>query len=96
MPAEQHSSSSHHARIHIGAERVVLDELAARLDHVAHQLGEDVVGVNLLDLQQRALVGIECGLPELARVNFAESFIAFALPPCPLRMSNRLSNDSVA
>src|ERR1700687_3343013 len=37
--------------IHIGAERIVLDEFAARLDHVAHQLGEDVVGlVNLLDL----------------------------------------------
>ena len=30
---------------------LVLDEFAARLDHVAHQLGEDVVGlVDLLDL----------------------------------------------
>src|SRR5215471_11655777 len=27
--------------IHIRAERIVLDEFAARLDHVAHQLGED-------------------------------------------------------
>src|SRR5512139_463065 len=48
-----------------GAERVFLDEVAPRLDHVAHQLGEDVVGlVDLLDLhlQERAHVGIQRGL----------------------------------
>src|SRR4051794_27546756 len=33
------------------AQRMFLDEVAARLDHLAHQLGEDVVGlVDLLDL----------------------------------------------
>lgn len=33
------------------AQRMFLDEVAARLDHVAHQLGEDVVGlVDLFDL----------------------------------------------
>ncbi len=25
--------------------RIILDEFAARFDHVAHQLGEDVVGL---------------------------------------------------
>jgi hypothetical protein len=39
------------SHVDIGAKRVVLNELAPRLDHIAHQLGEDVVGlVDLLDL----------------------------------------------
>ena len=40
------------------AQRIVLDEFASRLDHVAHQLSEDVVGfVDFLDLhlQQRSV-----------------------------------------
>src|SRR5207237_6755943 len=38
------------SHVDAGRERVLLDELAARLDDVAHQLGEDVVGlVDLLD-----------------------------------------------
>jgi predicted nucleic acid-binding protein len=40
--------------LHVDArrERVVLDEVAARLDQLAHQLGEDVVGVvDVLHLQ---------------------------------------------
>src|SRR5688500_14442582 len=42
-------------------ERVLLDELAPRLDHVAHERREDVPGlVRLLDrdLEQRALGGV--------------------------------------
>ncbi len=57
------ASGSH---VHIRAQRIVLDEFAARLHHVAHQLGEDVVGlVDFLDLdlQQRALVGVQRGFP---------------------------------
>src|SRR5205814_3340965 len=76
----RHQSRGSH--IHVGAERIVLDELAARLDHVAHQLGKDVVGlVDLLDLhlQQLARIGIERGLPKLFRVHFAETFIALQL-----------------
>src|ERR1700760_4031079 len=66
------------SHVDVGAERIVLDELAARFNHVAHQLGEDVVGlVNLLDLhlQQRARIDIERGFPELLRIHLAESFV---------------------
>src|SRR5687767_4900578 len=67
--------------LHVDAsrQRVVLDELAARLDQVAHQLGEDVVGlVDLLDLhlQQRARIDVQRGLPQLLRVHLAETFVA--------------------
>ena len=46
-------------------ERVFLDELAARFDHVAHQPGEDLVGdvgVLDLDLEEEADPGVERGL----------------------------------
>src|SRR5947208_3247038 len=65
--------------VDVGVQRIVLDEFAARFDHVAHQLREDVVGlVDFLDLhlQQRALVGVERGFPELAGVHLAEAFVA--------------------
>src|SRR5882724_2836849 len=67
------------SHVDVGAERIILDEFAARLDHVTHQLGEDVVGlVDLLDLdlQERALVGVERGGPELFRIHLAEAFVA--------------------
>src|SRR5690606_39818502 len=70
--------SRRHARPHLSAhtasgvaasdievgdvQRVVLDELAARLDDVAHQAGEDLVGhvgILDLDLQQGAVLGID-------------------------------------
>lgn len=56
------------------AQRVVLDEIAAGLDQVAHQGGEDLVGfVDLvdLDLEQGAGIGVERGFPELGGVHFA-------------------------
>ena len=34
-----------HSDVHRRVERVVLDEFAARLDHIAHQLGEQLVGL---------------------------------------------------
>src|ERR1700674_4275523 len=70
------SSPSH---VHPGGERVLLDEVAAGLDQLAHQLGKDVVGlVDLLDLhlQERAGVDVERRLPQLARVHLAESLVA--------------------
>src|SRR4029079_945917 len=60
-------------------QRVVLDENAARLDFVAHQAAEKIVGVvGLLDLdlQQRARFRIERGFPELVGIHFAEAFVA--------------------
>src|ERR1044071_9255786 len=63
-------------------ERVFFDELAARLDEVAHQLGEDAVGgLHLLDLhlEQVALGGIHCRLPQLLGVHLSQSLVALDL-----------------
>src|SRR6476659_4742821 len=60
-------------------ERVLLDELAARLDLVAHEDGEDVVcGDRVLDahLQELALRGIHRRLPELFRIHLPEPLVA--------------------
>ena len=49
-------------------QRVLLDELAARFHHVAHQLGKDVIGLGQiidLHLQQRPRLGVEGGFPQL-------------------------------
>src|SRR6185295_14853187 len=54
------------------AERVRLDERAARLDFVAHQLGEDLVGGDAvldLHLEQAPHAGIHGGLPELLGIH---------------------------
>jgi hypothetical protein len=70
------------SHIHIRAKRIILDEFAAGLDHIAHQLGEDVVGlVDLLDLhlQEGTFIGVERGLPELIRVHLAETFVTLKL-----------------
>src|SRR3954467_2008 len=61
------------------AEGIVLDELAARLDDIAHQAGENLVGdVGLSDFdpKQRAVGGVERGLPQLLGVHFAKTFVA--------------------
>src|SRR5271167_924969 len=78
----RYNGDSARSHIHIGGQRIVLDEFTARFDDVAHQLGEDVVGlVDLLDLhlQERALVGVKRGFPELARIHLTEAFIALQL-----------------
>ena len=61
------------------AQRIVLDELAARLDHVAHQPREDLVGdVGLRDFdpKQRAVGRIERRFPQLLGVHFAKTLVA--------------------
>ena len=71
---------------------MLLDEVAARLDHVAHQLGEDVVGlVDLLDLhlKQRAHVDVQRGFPELSRVHLAKTFIALQRDALARRIGDR-------
>src|SRR6266478_5922246 len=60
-------------------QRIVLDEVAARLDHVAHQGREDLVGfVGMvdLDLQEHARLGIARGLPQLVRIHLAQALVA--------------------
>src|SRR5215218_5133079 len=61
------------------AQSIVLDELAAGLDDVAHQAREDLVGdVRLgdLDPQQRTVRRVERGLPQLLRVHLAQTLVA--------------------
>src|SRR5829696_1320663 len=61
------------------AQRVRLNELAPRLHLVAHQLGEDVVGlVGLanLYLQERADVRVERRFPELVGIHLAQALVA--------------------
>ena len=60
-------------------ERVVFDELSARLDLVAHQRGEHLIGFGVIfrtHLQQRAPVRIHRRRPQLLRVHLTEALIA--------------------
>src|SRR6185312_6142427 len=60
-------------------QRVLLNERSPGLDLVAHEDGEDGVGVDVvLDLhaQQAALGGVHGGFPELRRVHLAATFVA--------------------
>jgi len=50
----------------LDVEGVLLDELAPRFDDIAHQLGEDIVGLGEivdLDLKQIARLRVQCRLP---------------------------------
>src|ERR1700722_12187064 len=75
------------------AQRILLDELAARLDNIAHELDEDVVGlVDLadLDLQQRARLAIESRLPELVLVHLSQALVALESDALASRGVDRL------
>ena len=79
------------SHVHIGAERIVLDEFAARFDHVAHQLGEDVVGlVDLLDLAPAAASARWCRawFPRAGSGSSRRGLCSAAAPrPCGRRRS---------
>jgi len=68
------------SHVQIGhVQRIFLDEIAARLDDVAHQASEDLVGeVSLgdFDPEQRTVRRVERGLPELVGVHLAEALVA--------------------
>src|SRR5213594_3043844 len=67
-------------------QRVLLDELPARLDGVAHEHREHRVGADGIlhrDLEERARLGVHRGVRELFRVHFAEAFV-------PLKRGARL------
>ncbi|KPP82062.1 MAG: hypothetical protein HLUCCA04_04870 [Oceanicaulis sp. HLUCCA04] len=71
-------------RIHLGFEGELLDELAARLHHIAHQLGEEIisrVGFLHRDPEKRARIRIERGFPELAGIHLSKTFIALDFHP---------------
>ena len=60
-------------------ERVALDEVAARIDNVAHERAEDLVGlVGMIDphLEKDPPVGVERRLPELLGVHLAQALVA--------------------
>src|SRR4051794_32519475 len=59
-------------------ERVRLDELAARLDLIAHERREDLVrgvGIRELYLEQGAGLRVHRGCPELLRVHLTETLV---------------------
>src|SRR6185503_15128282 len=58
---------------------VLLDELPARLDGVAHQHREHLIGADGVfhrDLEERARVGLHSRVRELLRVHLAETLVA--------------------
>ena len=55
-------------------ERVLLDKLSARFNHVAHKFGKEIISLRHivnLDLQKRARLWIKRRLPKLIRVHFS-------------------------
>src|SRR6185369_13123875 len=61
------------------AEGIILNELAARFDDVAHQAREDLVGdigLRDFDAEQRAVRRIERRFPQLLGVHFAKTLVA--------------------
>src|SRR5687767_5790610 len=70
------SASNQRSNIEIPhVERVVFDELSARLDLVAHQRGEHLIGFGVIfgaHLQQRASLWIHRCRPQLLGIHFAE------------------------
>src|SRR5690554_4054983 len=68
------------------AARVRLDELAPRLDGVAHQRREDHVGFGHVldaDFEERPRLRIHRRLPELLRVHLTEALVALDLEAFP-------------
>src|SRR5262249_40808632 len=63
-------------------QRIIFNEPSARLDLIAHEDGEDFVGLDRVvdpDLQERAFFGVHRRLPQLLRVHFAQAFVALNL-----------------
>src|SRR5439155_14840359 len=61
-------------------ERVLFDERAPKLDVLAHEHGEELVGaarrVLVADLEERARVGVHRRGPELLGIHLAEALVA--------------------
>src|SRR5262245_11935098 len=60
-------------------QRVLLDEIAAGFDGIAHEDGEHLVGADGIfhgDLEERARLRVHRRLPELLRIHLAEALVA--------------------
>ena len=70
------------ARLHVevsDVERVVFDELAARLDLIAHQCREHLVRLGVVlgaNLEQRPILGVHRRHPERIRVHLTQALVA--------------------
>lgn len=66
---------THRSKIEVfNRQGVLLDELATRLHHIAHQLGKDVIRIGQIThlyLQQGAGFMVQRGFPQLIGVHFA-------------------------
>src|SRR5262249_21815163 len=63
----------------LDVERVVLDELSSRLDCIAHQDGEHLIGLDDvvdLNVENRSRLRIQRGLPKLGWVHLAQPLVA--------------------
>ena len=72
-------------------ECIFLNELAARLNHIAHQFDENIVSLNaFLDahLQQGTRIAIKGRFPKLLRIHFSEAFVALHLADALLARSH--------
>src|SRR5689334_13087211 len=80
MPSPINLTAEWFLDVEVGnAQRIVLDELAAGLDDVAHEASEDLVGnVGLCDFdpQKGAVCRVERGLPQLLGVHLAKALVA--------------------
>ena len=68
--------------VDVGVGGILLDELATGLYVVAHQHGEDLVGLGGVldgDLLQQTVLGIHGGLPELLGVHLTKTFVALCV-----------------
>src|SRR5579885_1005780 len=79
--------------------RVLFDEYAPRLDVVAHERLEDLVGEHRLfdsDLEQRAALRIHRRVPELVGIHLAESLVALHVQAAASVAVAQASRDLVA
>src|SRR5258707_9712757 len=88
-------NSSHVEIPHV--QRVIFDELAPRLDDVAHQNREHLVGVDSVVLiqvnfQQFAFLGIHCGLKQLLGIHLTETLETFDLHSATANLQNLLQD----
>lgn len=82
-----------------GVFGVFLDERLARLDLLAHEDGEYLVGLDSVletNAAQGARFGVHCRLPQLVRIHLAEALEARDIDLCVRVIAAQLGGDAVA